>query len=503
MIRRILLIARHEFVKYVTRRGFIISLMMLPLILVLSTATSSFIASHPKAQVIAVIDRAGGYAEAIGAAAEQQKARDELRAIADYAGKYADMAAVKRADPELAALFKAPDRIASVKALAARGGWRAAFAVITGHLRPGAPVFTPPEPQEILVPPPADLTVEGAQFGSAARDYLAGDRRITTAGTAERLSAIVVIPKGFGPGAPVAAQFWSSGMDEAYSFVRGALTNALRLKTLRTLVPPERRSEVSLDVDAGLERFDPARGARARLVDRLAMFVPMGLAFLLFIVTFSNAALLLQGVVEEKSTRMIEVLLSCASPHEIMIGKLLGVAALSVLTVTVWTGSLVGVASFFSHELVAAVMAGLSGLAPVLPLIVLYFVCGLLIYSAIFLSVGATTASLPDAQALIGPASIIIVLPNFFIAMLIQDPNGTLATVISWIPIYTPYFMLVRLPFHPPAVEVWLSSALAVLTAVFMIRQTGRIFARHVLTTERPPAFGTLLKQLFGRRKIA
>jgi ABC-2 type transport system permease protein len=84
---------------------------------------------------------------------------------------------------------------------------------------------------------------------------------------------------------------------------------------------------------------------------------------------------------------------------------------------------------------------------------------------------------------------------------LIQDPNGTLAQVLSWIPIYTPFFMLVRLPFHPAPLELWATAALTLLTTVFLVRQMGRVFARHVLTTERPPSFAGLIRQMFGRGK--
>ncbi len=81
---------------------------------------------------------------------------------------------------------------------------------------------------------------------------------------------------------------------------------------------------------------------------------------------------------------------------------------------------------------------------------------------------------------------------------LIQDPNGTLAQVLSWIPIYTPFFMLVRLPFHPAPFELWATPGMTYLTTVLLVRQMGRVFARHVLTSERPPSLGRLVRQLFA-----
>jgi len=311
---------------------------------------------------------------------------------------------------------------------------------------------------------------------------------------------------GFAPGAPDAAQYWTTETTntEALNFVHGALTDAFRVRALQLLVPPSHQSDVNLDVDVDIQTFDPTKSTahQVSLADRLAPLVPMGLALMLFIVAFSNAALLLQGVIEEKSTRMIEVLLSCASPQEIMTGKLMGVIAVALVTLALWGAGLFAVAALISHETVSIVEAGLAAVVSLklLPLILLYFFCGLLIYSSIFLGIGAMANSLPDAQALMTPATLIIILPISLIGVLIRDPNGIFASVMAWIPIYTPFFMLVRLPFHPPTVELWVTAVLVVLTTAFLIHRMGLVFANHVLTTERPPAFGALLKQLMGRK---
>ena len=507
MIRRIFLIARQEFLKYVTRRGFLISILMVPLFIAIAAAVPAMVATQTRTRVITVIDRTGGYDRAVAAAVQRNEAQETLSALTAYAAKYADMAALGRADPALAAILMAPNRVASIKNFQARGGWRTASAALARTVRPNAPGFAAPDPQYVLVPASGDLArASRGNFASLARAYLTGEQKVLAAGRPASLSAIVVIPKDFAPGAPAAAQFWTTETTDtdALNFVRWTLTDAFRIRTLQQLMPPSRRSEVNLDVDVDIQTFDPtkAAGPRVSLADRLAPLVPMGLALLLFVVAFSNAALLLQSVIEEKSTRMIEVLLSCASPQEIMTGKLLGVVVVALVTLVLWAAGLFAVASFLSHETVAVVAAGLKAIASLefLPLVLLYFFCGLLIYSSIFLGIGAMTSSLPDAQALMTPAMLVIMLPNMLLGVLIQDPNGMLATIISWIPIYTPFFMLVRLPFHPPVIEIWLTAVLVVLTTVFLIHRMGRVFANHVLTTERPPAFGTFIKQLVGRK---
>lgn len=496
MIRRTLLIARQEFVKYVTRRGFIISLLMMPLLMAVSIAVPSFTASHPRTNVMTVVDLAGGYDKALAEAVARDHARDELSAISSYAGKYADWAALKKTDPELFRIFSTADRIASIKAFEARGGWQPAFERL--KLKPDAPAFEPPKPAIVLVPAPSELTADLATGRrETAKAYLEGALSVTAQGRPARLSSIIFIPKDYAPGTSHEAQYWSMDSDQSLQFVRWSLTDAFRLKVNQALVSPGLRNRVTLDVDAPLEKVDPLKGQEVDWKDRVAQLVPVGMAFLLFIVAFSDAALLLQGVVEEKSTRMIEVLLSCAGPHEIMTGKLLGVIGLALVTITGWgvMGFLMAVS--FSPDALAVIAAGLKNIAPLAPLVLLYFLCGLMIYASLFLGIGATSTSLPDAQALVGPASLIIILPNMLLSALIQDPNGTLAQIISWIPIYTPFFMLVRLPFHPAPFELWATAILTVVTTVLLIRQMGRVFARHILTTERPPSLAALVRQVF------
>ena len=108
--------------------------------------------------------------------------------------------------------------------------------------------------------------------------------------------------------------------------------------------------------------------------------------------------------------------------------------------------------------------------------------------------------SLADAQSLLGPSMLILMLPNLMIAGVMANPNGPLATGLRWVPIYTPFFMMLRLSSHPPVWQLWGTTILAVTTTIAMIVWTGRVFANNVLTTERPPAIGQLIGRLFKRK---
>jgi ABC-2 type transport system permease protein len=241
--------------------------------------------------------------------------------------------------------------------------------------------------------------------------------------------------------------------------------------------------------------------APADTSNSLAEIVPIALAVILFVISVMNASVLLQGVIEEKSTRMIEVLLSCATPREITTGKLIGVIAVALTTLLIWGLVLLLLMALAGQGTVALVLAALRAIATLdtLPLLLLFFLCGLLIYGSLFLAIGSMANSLADAQSLLGPSMLILMLPNLMIGGIMHDPNGPLASGLTWVPIYTPFFMMLRLPSHPPDWEVWSTVALALTTAALLIAWTGRVFARHALSTERPPSLGKLFGRLLGR----
>ena len=132
-------------------------------------------------------------------------------------------------------------------------------------------------------------------------------------------------------------------------------------------------------------------------------------------------------------------------------------------------------------------------------MLLLCFICGLLIYASIFLAIGSMATSIQDAQALVGPTMILVMAPLVMMPALLRDPNGVIATVLSWIPIYTPFFMMFRLPWNPPLLEVIGATLLMIVTTVLLVIQMGRVFARHVLTAERPPRLGVLIRRVFRR----
>ncbi len=318
-----------------------------------------------------------------------------------------------------------------------------------------------------------------------------GDRRVDT---------VLLVPADFGRGNHAVAQIWSRDDRQNggfRAFLTGALTAALQMKAVHRYAP-QLTDPSFLDVSVDLQARNPEHAVGDTAI---ASIVPIALAIILFVVSVMNSSVLLQGVVEEKSTRMIEVLLSCATPREITSGKLIGVIAVALATIVIWALVLFVLLALASHGTVALVLSALKAIAGIdtLPFLLVFFLCGLLIYGSLFLAIGSMASSLADAQSLLGPSMLVLMLPNLMIAGVMHDPNGPLASALTWVPIYTPFFMMLRIASHPPAWQLWDALALALATTVLMVIWTGRVFAKHVLTTERPPSLGVLLRGVLRR----
>ena len=505
-MNRTYLIARQEFIKYVTRRGFFISLLAFPMWIVLAVVVPRWMASTLPQRAFAIVDRAGGYAELLRETLDRSVARRQLLALSQYAAVQADARAFTRAEPSLAALLAAPNDEASVTRFRTLGGVTPLLAALAPFVRPGAPPFSSPAARFVPVAAPASLLDAPPHlFPIVASRYLSGDQHAGLSPAWDKLYAIIVIPKDFGAGT-TRAQFLTTdvGDSDLSDKLQQALTSALRLKAAHRLVPSGTEGAEALDVAADLQTSDPGRSndRQQALAQLVGSYLPVAMAILLFIVSMMNASVLLQGVIEEKSSRMIEVLLSCATPRQILTGKLLGVIAVSLVTILAWGLMLMALALFATDDAVTMIATGVAAVFDVhmLPLLIVYFLCQILIYGAIFLGIGSMANSLADAQALLGPTMIILILPNLLIGGIMRDPSGEVARMASWIPIYTPFLMLIRLTSHPPALELWGTALLSIATTVLLILFVSRVFARHVLTTERPPAFGALLRRVFSVR---
>ncbi len=503
-MREVLLIARYEYLKFVTRRGALIGILVVPLLIGLSVGVPALTARAFQADTFTVIDRSQhGYFDLVAESLKQTDEHRTRRALNDYVRQYGDVDAIRHTAPQVLAMLEAP--FGDTQALAdyeRMGGAKEILATINSHFKQNAPGFTAPPQRWILVPPPPSLGVaHPAQFASDVRSWLSGNSRDGEA----RLRYVVVVPENFGlaPGQESSVEIWrdAPAANNFTGFIDAIFSKELKIQALapagidrKTLVRDLGRTAGTRDRSAA----DPTAAAAANR-DRLKTLVPGILAYLLMFSVLSNAGMLLGGVIEEKSNRVVELILSCTSATKFMAGKLLGALGSALTMICILIVLAIGATAVFLPDGLSLLL-GLGDL----PLyeyaaMAIYFVAALLIYSSMYLAMGSMMPSVQDAQSFAAPMMLVVILPVFFIPAVIEAPNGVIAIVLSWIPIYTPFLMMLRLPANPPVFEIAGTTILIIATTAFMLIQMGRVFAANVLATDKPPTLGVFVRKMTGR----
>lgn len=232
--------------------------------------------------------------------------------------------------------------------------------------------------------------------------------------------------------------------------------------------------------------------------EKASSFAPVAFVYLLWIAVFMAAQMLLTNTVEEKSNRLIEVLLSSVSPLQLMAGKVLGIAATGLTIVICWVLTAVVGAQLIpeSSPLGGANLGAIIGDPLYLTSFVAYFVAGYLLYAAILVALGSVCDSLKEAQNLMQPVFILLMVPLVAMVFVVQDPNGTVARVLTYVPLYTPFLMMNRAGGPPPAWEYVASTIVIVVSLIIAFWAAGKIFRIGILMTGKPPRIREILHWL-------
>lgn len=216
--------------------------------------------------------------------------------------------------------------------------------------------------------------------------------------------------------------------------------------------------------------------------------LPFAMMYLLFIAVMSAAPPLLTAVVEEKMSRISEVLISSIPSSHLMAGKLLGVTAVSTVLAGLYVGG--GLYALMSAGQVDLVRPALIGW------FVVFLILAVLLYGSAFVAVGAACSDLKDSQSMLQPVMLFIMLPVLAAPVILRAPESPLAIGLSLIPTATPFLMLTRLAMTPapPLWQVGLGLALTMLTTVLGIFAAGRIFRVGLLMQGKPPNLPELLR---------
>lgn len=222
--------------------------------------------------------------------------------------------------------------------------------------------------------------------------------------------------------------------------------------------------------------------------------------FLFYFSMFSFGAMTLRTTLEEKTQRSAELMVSTVRPFHLMGGKVLGVTAVALTQLAIWllAGALVvGQGMGLPGEMQGALEA-MQTAAPspiVLVFFFVYFVLGFLLYSGMFVAVGAMVSTETEAQQMQFPATMPILISFLMMFLAIRDPNGTLTTVLSLIPIFSPILMMVRITVvMPPAWQIALSIVLLIASVFGSMWLSARIFRVGLLMYGKRPDLPELMK---------
>jgi ABC-2 type transport system permease protein len=331
------------------------------------------------------------------------------------------------------------------------------------------------------------VAAPGAPFASAAdaarrlRPYLIGSRPLPDGGL---LDAVAIV-RPLGRSASV--DVWTRQINDRSlaGVVSEAVDGALRRQALARAGVDPSVVEALTGVSAQVNDFSPkAAAGRVDLRDRLPGVVGLAMGFLLWMSVLTGAGMLLGSVIEEKTSRILEILLSSASVPEIMAGKIVGVAAVTGTVLAVWLAIALTVVAVRFPGLGADLAAILFGKGLLL-YFAAYFIGGYLMFATLYVTVGAFCESPREAQTLLGPMMIVMSLPLVFMSQALARPDAPLLTILAFVPPFTPFMMAARVATDPPLWQVAATLALMAGTTALELWVAVPAFRSGALTSGR------------------
>ena len=242
----------------------------------------------------------------------------------------------------------------------------------------------------------------------------------------------------------------------------------------------------------------------------------MVLAVLIYIIISIFGSQVMRGIIEEKNSRIVEVIVSSLNPFQLMMGKIVGIAAVGLTQFLLWIILLlatIGIVNIANPNILAVatsadnsinlplITQGLLAIdfSVILPTFLLFFILGYLLYASLFAAVGATTDT--DSQQFVLPITIPLILSIVLSPLIVAAPSGTSAQWLSMIPFTSPVAMMLRLPFGVPLSQVWLSAAILLVSFVLLTWMAARIYRIGILMYGKKTTFKEIWRWITERKK--
>ncbi len=274
---------------------------------------------------------------------------------------------------------------------------------------------------------------------------------------------------------------------EVQSDIRGQVSQAivdarieasgLDVERVRALTRQNRVEATAITAE-GEKKANPA----------LQFLLPGAFLFLMWISVFTAGQYLLSSTIEEKSNRVMEVLLSAVSPMELMVGKIIGQMAVASLVLAVYAGA----------GLVTLVALSLKHLIDPMQIVYLcvYFVIGFALVACMMAAVGSAVSDVREAQSLLTPVMLVLMVPMMLWMPILRNPNSLFAQIVSFVPPISPFVMVLRLSGSEkvPTWQIPATIVVGLIGVVVFAWAAAKIFRIGVLMYGKPPNFTTLIK---------
>ena len=355
-----------------------------------------------------------------------------------------------------------------------------------------------PSPESIpMLIEPEYVAVEDADK-KAAVPYLERLRR-GGARSGARLDGVVVIPAGVFDSPEARLTYYSRSSSDfvAQREVERVVTQAVtRQKLLDRGIDPAFLEQVMrrIRVDA----IQVSSSGEQRKGGEANFLVGFFFAIFLLLPSIMYGVEIMRGIAQEKSERIVEILVSSMSPLQLLGGKVLGLAAAGLSQILIWMVMAVGAIAGLG-ALAASAGAQLSGLfrLSIVPYFLVFYLLCFFLYVAVYAVGGAVTNSEKEAQQAVTPVMLLLMVPWFLIAPIVLNPDGRIAVVLSFIPVFTPITMFVRvLLSEPPFWQVAISVLLSAATVWGMFWVAAKLFRVGILSYGKRPTIPELWRWL-------
>lgn len=307
---------------------------------------------------------------------------------------------------------------------------------------------------------------------------------------------VVVTPESLEKGSFVLFARNPTALMDADGLIRGLRESVVRYRLTRLGVSSEEVDQAvrRIELDVRKATNDP----RKEQSGLGSLLMSVGLVFFIYVALIIYGMYVLQGVLEEKSSRVVEVIVSSVRPFELMLGKLLGIGALGLTQIGIW---LLSAVVLTAPGLLAAMSIAQGTVSPpeprVLAFFAIYFVLGFFLFATLYAGIGAMFNSMEDAQQVAGIANLLIIAPMLFLAPVLKNPNGTLAVVLSLVPFFAPVLMFLRIAIEmPPLWQIALSLGIMVASILLMTWLVSKIYRVGILMYGKKPTLPEVMKWL-------